>query len=367
MVSSDSVNSIEIDDNVIPDSLNETRPLPSQTIDFTRGIYYTAYTLASQNFPELLGQAKAASINTIVFDLKNMHGDIFFSRGQKDSLTAENIIPIINIDETVKSLHDQDMKAVSRVVMFHDRYLAGKYPELRPQTESGNPWQEYPQGEPSWLDPSNPKVQNHLLTLIEEIASSGIDELQMDYIRFPTQGSQSEAIFHFQKEDSLKSLQDSTYIKRSRSDIIEQFIKEAYDICSKHGTRLTADVFAIVSWQRKVDIESTGQDIRKISIYLNAIHPMIYSSHFDKNFGFRKDAHNEPYYLVYQAIGLLKSNITNNCLIIPYLQANNWRVNYKSEYISAQLQAVKDTDSDGYILWNSANRYAETLKWITNR
>ena len=142
------------------------------------------------------------------------------------------------------------------------------------------------------------------------------------------------------------------------------FVSRAKIICDKYDVTLTADVFAIVSWQRSADINATGQDIKKMTKYLDAIHPMIYSSHFAKDFGFRKNLYNEPYFIVYKGSVLSKKYADINCRVIPYIQSNSWKVNYGYDYIVGQIQAVIDSKSDGYILWNASNRYYQTLRWI---
>ncbi len=331
---------------------------------FTKGIYLTAYTINTPKFYTILDSAEAAGINTLIFDLKNMNGHVFFKMPQKGFLVGENIKPIVNINEVVKAAHERNMRAVARVVMFHDQLTAQRDSTLRPENINGGVWKESKRKKASWLDSSNPKVQNTLLDIIEAIAKKGIDEIQMDYVRFPTQGRISDAIFAFQVEDSLKAKSDSTYIFRQKADIIMDFVSRAKRICDKYKVTLTADVFAIVSWQRSADINATGQDIKKMTKHLDAIHPMIYSSHFAKDFGFRENLHNEPYFIVYKGSVLSKKYADSKCRIIPYIQSNSWKVNYGYDYIAGQIQAVIDSNSDGYILWNASNRYYQTLRWI---
>ncbi len=331
---------------------------------FTKGIYLTAYTINTPKYYTILDSAEAAGINTLIFDLKNMNGHIFLRMQKTGFLTSENIKPIVDIEEVVKTAHERNMRAVARVVMFHDQLTAQRDSTLRPENIDGEVWKESKRKKASWLDSSNLQVQNTLLDIIEVIAKKGVDEIQMDYVRFPTQGKISEAVFAFQKEDSLKAKTDSTYIFRQKSDIIMNFVSRAKMICDKYNVTLTADVFAIVSWQRFADINATGQDIEKMTKHLNAIHPMIYSSHFAKDFGYRENLHNEPYFIVYKGSVLSKKYADSNCRIIPYIQSNSWKVNYGYDYIAGQIQAVIDSDSDGYILWNASNRYYQTFRWI---
>jgi len=136
-------------------------------------------------------------------------------------------------------------------------------------------------------------------------------------------------------------------------------------LCSKYNVTLTGDVFAITAWQRNADIKATGQNIKRMTKHLDGIHPMVYTSHFAKNFSFRKDAYNEPYYIVFKSTELTKQYSDSKCRIIPYIQSNSWKVNYVPDYIYAQIQAIKDAKGDGYILWNASNKYDKTLSWIT--
>ena len=356
---------------VEPEKVEKKLPIPKNDLaikkaydKFTKGIYLTAYTINSQKFYTLLDSAEAAGMNALIFDLKNMNGHIFTRMPQKGFLVSENMKPIIDVNNVVKAAHARDMRAVARVVMFHDQLTAQRDSLMRPENNNGGYWLESKRKKASWLDSSNPKVQNTLLSIIEEIAKKGVDEIQMDYVRFPTQGKQSEIIFAFQKEDSLLVQQDSTNTPRQKSDVIQDFVSKAKKICERYNVTLTADVFAIVSWQRDADIKATGQDIEKMSQYLDAIHPMIYSSHFSKDFGYREDLPNEPYFIVYKGSALSKKYADSECRVIPYIQSNSWKVNYGYDYLVGQIQAVIDSGSDGYILWNASNRYYQALRWI---
>ncbi|MDP8267758.1 MAG: putative glycoside hydrolase [Candidatus Tenebribacter davisii] len=351
-------------DKIEKEQIKKKIPKKIQYKKFTKGIYLTAYTINMPKFHTILDSAETAGMNTLIFDLKNMNGHIFLRMPQKGFLSDENMKPIVNINRVVKTVHSRNMRAVARLVMFHDQVTAQKDSTLRPQNINGGSWQESKRKKPAWLDPSNQEVQTTLLNIIENVAKNGVDEIQMDYVRFPTQGKISDAVFSFQMEDSLRAMKDSTYIYRGKSDIIKEFVKKAKGICDKYNVTLSADVFAIVAWQRNADIKATGQDIKRMTHDLDAIHPMIYSSHFAKDFGYRENVQNEPYHIVYKGSVLTKNYAMKNCRVIPYLQSNSWKVNYNYNYIAAQIQAVIDSGSDGYILWNASNRYFQTLRWI---
>ncbi|MCK4957130.1 MAG: hypothetical protein KAS49_05800, partial [Candidatus Cloacimonetes bacterium] len=226
---------------------------------FTEGLYLSAYSVVSSRFPAILDSAQAAGINTIVFDLKNMSGDVFFSVPQKGSYGRERYKTIINIPRVVKTLYDRNMRAVSRIVMFHDQFLASADSTLRPQNVDMTSWKESKRRKASWLDSSNHRVQADLLYLIEQAASGGVDEVQLDYVRFPTGGDLKNAVFQFMQDDFTAAKADSNYVMRAKPDVVEDFVGRAKEICSRYDVTLAADVFAIVAWQNRVDVANTGQ------------------------------------------------------------------------------------------------------------
>ncbi len=335
--------------------------------NFEKGIYLTAYSAARKSFEDILDMAKNAGINTIVFDVKNMDGYVFDYRAKNVASIPFKISRTICIADVAKIIHSRNMEAVSRIVMFHDMNLARQDSTLCPKRADGSHWVESKRKGPAWLDPSNKKTQNMLLKLIDWTAQQGVDEIQMDYVRFPTQGDVQNAIFAFQEEDSLFAKKDSLYKVRKKDDIIADFVRKASLICHSHNVKLAADIFAITAWQRKADILATGQNLRKMTPYLDKIHPMIYSSHFDKHFDFRENYWNEGYLSVFE--GTIRTIVNSNkkCKIIPYIQGNGWRVNYNKEYIYSQIAATKDANAKGYIFWNASNRYQKIFNWIQKK
>lgn len=334
--------------------------------EFTRGVYLSGYTVASRRFASILDSAEAAGINSVVFDLKNMRGDIFFDYRSYEDRKDPRVVAKLNIGNITNKLHKRKMRSVARIVIFHDQFTAKERIHLRPVRDDGSPWLEKRGGTPSWLDSSHPEVQYDNLRIIEKVATSGVDEIQMDYVRFPTQGDVQNAIFYFQIEDSYRLEQDSTYVLREKRDIIEDFVKKAKVICTSHGVDLTADIFAITAWQNPADISQTGQDIAMMSKYLDSIHPMLYSSHFADNFSNREDMKNEPYYLMYQGTKLTQRYTNEKCKVIPYIQAFSWRVKFTFPYLFAQIQAIKDLGAEGFMLWNAKNDYDDAFQWLKN-
>lgn len=343
-----------------PNNIKRKTPPP-----FMQGLYVTAYATNRSTFDSLLVNAKKSGINTIIFDVKEMQGDVNISLKDYPQIKYISSDSFLNINKVVEKIHSYGFYAVARMVQFYNINTAKEYPYLRPQLKEGGYWQEKKDANPAWLDPSHPLVQADLLHLIDIIANSNVDEIQMDYVRFPTEGKISNAVFYYELEDEYFLKSDSTYVKREKRDVIRDYVKEVRKVCDRHNVRISADIFAIVAWQRSIDIKNTGQDIAYMSPHLHHLHPMIYSSHFSDGFIFHaNDFINKPYPIIKAAIEKTIKKMDKNCAVIPYLQAFGWRVNYNREYMYDQIKSAYDTDSKGYILWNAASSYNKALSWI---
>jgi len=334
------------------------------TPDFTQALYITAYTVSLKKFDHLLQKAKASGINTIVFDVKEMQGYVYFPIKGDCTMKYLEQEKLWEIETIINKIHSHDMLAVARVVQFFNIASARKYPNLLIKHKNGGVWSEKP-GRLTWLDPSLPDVQNDLRALINKLGKTDVDEIQLDYVRFPTEGNLTNASFYYKRVDNEMAQKDTAYVKREKKHIIADYLKSLRQICDQNNIRLTADIFAIIAWQRDIDIRNTGQDIALMTPYLSHLHPMIYSSHFARNFNYRSDdIYNKPYAIVKEGLQLTKHKTHPNCTVIPYLQAFDWRVNYTKQYLFDQFKATVDAGCKGYILWNAGNNYDRTLDWV---
>ena len=56
-------------------------------------------------------------------------------------------------------------------------------------------------------------------------------------------------------------------------------------------------------WQRSMDVSVLGQDVQKIVNHIDIISPMLYPSHFGKDFDGIPNPADEPYYFVREGSG----------------------------------------------------------------
>ena len=322
--------------------------------DSLYGVYLNTYSLTEENIQRIISRYDSLGCNALVIDFSNVRGTLFYS--SKNSIARENdlTVPIISHPHKLANLlHRHDIELIARVTMFKDTTLAHNYPEWRPiilpdstdTLASEKKYEEY------WLNPNNLEVQKYKIDIIKEIISLGVDEIQLDYVRFPTEGHLLDADFGI--PDSI-----------TKQDVITDFISKVYEVTQREGVNLSADIFGIVAFQHREDVQNTGQDISRIMPYLDRIHPMIYPSHFYGEFWGKAYPGKEPYYFIYRMCSVLRDTIEDDNKIIPYLESFSLYHDSVDPFtVSAQIQAVQDAGlSGGFLFWNAGANYESTWK-----
>lgn len=307
----------------------------SKPADFSaRGLYMTSYSAGSRFILESADRLRESGGNTLVFDAKDDIGAITYpsSIPGKYCPNARYRRNIEELPKMIEFLHRMDIHVVARVVAFKDPIMAKARPQWCINTEK------------NWLDPANLQVQDYVLEVIEELSNKGVDEIQLDYIRYPADKKTSTGI-----EGVL------------RTDVIAGFIEKVHDITRPKGVLLSVDMFGIIIWQRNVDMLSIGQDIAKIKPHVEIISPMLYPSHFSAGFdGVEKPA-DDPYRIVFGGIQKMKDLVGEDVVIRPWLQSFPLGVTkgFGPEYIQAQIDAVNDAGGTGWLLWSPGNHYSK--------
>ena len=340
----------------IPGFLTEPiveKPVPIAKDAEMRGIYLTGYTAGSLRGNELIRRWRAAGGNAVVFDVKDFDGLLTVPFDHPLAPTRRPLIS--NLPKFARFLHSQGLHAVARIALFRDAYQAENHSQMAVRSRrTGQAWRE--NGKLAWVDPSNPQVQAYLLALAKMTASSGVDEVQFDYVRFPAEGDQKDAEFVFQ----------STHPDWQRSDAISDFLARAYRELHPLGVLVSLDVFGVMAWQRPVDLAHTGQDIAAMARYCDVLSPMIYPSHFFHMDGYARPG-DAPRHFISESMERFRA-ITGDTKVVlrPWLQAFAWRTpSYSPAYIRVQVTASKEEGGVGFLFWNARNDYSKLFPAMT--
>jgi hypothetical protein len=297
---------------------------------------------------KLIAELAAVGGNTVILDGKGMSGKLSYpSRVDLAEEIQANAEPVTrDLAKLIHYLHKRGIHVGVRQVLFYDELLAEQKPELALRDGvTGHPLME--NGRRAWVDPSNPVVQEYNLGIARELAEMGVDEIQFDYIRFPTKENVEYGESGFYRQEV------------PRHKIITDFLAQARKELAAHQILLSIDVFGIIAWGRSKDVEMTGQKIEDLATHCDVISPMIYPSHFHNPFRGIVDPSERPYLLVLETCKRFSRLLKNSQVTLrPWIQAFPLGTNnFDEEYIFEQLRALDQSKVRGWLLWSAGNKY----------
>jgi hypothetical protein len=308
-----------------------------------RGLFMTG-VMAGKWWVPTLDKMVERGMNVVVLDGKDYMGQVNYPSKVKVAIEADatkmhhHFIP--NIKRTIRFAHERGIRVVLRLPCFHDPWTAKRVPRLSVQGYWGKP---YPLG---WLDPNNPEAQEYALQLAEEMADLGADEIQLDYVRFPVQGTKGAVL--------------PPAAGSERSKIIRDFVKRVADVVHAKGVKLSLDVFGVASTGQQSDIDALGQDLSIMPEYADAISPMVYPSHYEPGFMGFKDPANRPEIVgigTKAAVAKLKKGKNDRTVVRSWLQAFAWRTPaYGPKYVAEQIKHAS-ANGTGWLLWDPGCTY----------
>lgn len=316
-----------------------------------KGIYLTSYTSSNKQGEDLMNKWKEAGGNMIVFDIQDSGGHLAYPSNLPVSIEIKNRgNKIPDLFAHIKKMKDKGFYVVARYVLFKNSFLA----RARPQWTLKRKGTKSPfvsRDGPIWLDPGNPELQDYLTDIGREIALSGVDEIQFDYVRFPEGGKGGYVGYSFIGDDAM-----------TRDQSITNFIAKIKDEIKIFGTAISVDVFGIVVWDN-VSWKVIGQNIAELAKHVDAIYPMPYPSHFGYGWGGHKNPADEPYFFVQETTKkFLEQTAGSKAKIRPWLQGFSLRVSrFGPNYIKEQIRALNDISLQEFSVWNAANNYWATL------
>lgn len=313
-----------------------------------KGLYMTSYAAASPEIlDKMIGIADRTEINAFVIDVKDDLGTVAFD-ADVDLAKQEGLIEarIKDIDGLIAKLREHDITPIARVVCFKDDLLATKRPDLAVMHQSGEIWKDFK--ELSFTNPYNHEVWEYLVQVAEEAARHGFREIQFDYVRFPSDGKISEAVYPGENS--------------SKEDAIAAFLAYARPRLEKLGVWLSADVFGItVNPNNAKDSETIGQNVAKISQNVDIVCPMVYPSHYGTGFYGLENPNASPYELITAAMKDTKKVLAGTgAMGRPWLQDFSLHgVEYGVAEVKAQIKASEEQGFGEWILWDPSLKYVE--------
>jgi hypothetical protein len=295
---------------------------------------------------------KRTGLNAIVIDMKDDFGNIYYPTEIRTAHEIGAARRPIAIGSILKQLHENGIYAIARIVVFKDERLFKAYNSryaIRDR-QTGAPWRgnarEY------WIDAHSEFAQDYNISIAKELQKTGFDEIQFDYIRFPSDGPTGNCSYTFRRDPDIY-----------KSEILCDFLRKARKELS---VPVSTDIYGFNSWYSFGNW--IGQNMEEFGMIVDAICPMVYPSHFGNRFYSAVPADKRPYSIVYDG-GIRAHAITGNTVVIrPYLQAFKLMApTWGPGYISSQVHGAEKSGCSGFIFWNAKGEYAVVEEALTLR
>ena len=297
---------------------------------------------------------KSQGLDSLVVDMKDDYGRLRFSP-RSPLLAASGVIgEILDIESFAAEARTRGIYLIARIVVFKDETLykwkngalavrdAATGLPWRGVKSDGQPIQEF------WVDPYSTDVWRYNVEIAKEVTARGFDEVQFDYIRFPTDGA------------NLDSARFPSAIAGMTPDsALESFLRFARQ---ELALPISVDIYGANGWYRSGT--RTGQAVEMLADYVDVICPMLYPSHFEQAFMAQAPAELRPY-RIYK-LGTLRNLAIarGKVLVRPYVQAFYLDVSYDKTYygpayVEQEVRGVRDGANQGMTFWNNSGRYAD--------
>jgi len=319
-----------------------------------KAIYMTSWVGGTKDLRErIIDIVDETEINALVIDIKDYSGHIAFA--VEDPLLREigaSEERILDIKEFIGFLHDKNIYVIGRISVFQDPIYANLYPELAVQKESDKSvWKDY-KGL-SFVDAGSKEFWDYIVALGKESYAVGFDELNFDYVRFPSDGNMKDIYYPLSEKYILE---DPAY---GKAKVLEDFFAYLNRKLSSTDAVLSADLFGMT--MTNSDDLNIGQVLERAEPYFDFIAPMVYPSHYPATFNGYGNPNDYPYEVVKfsmeSGVERLVAASSSPLKLRPWLQDFDYGGDYGAEEVRAQIQATYDAGLTSWMLWDPANRY----------
>lgn len=371
-------------------------PLPDQV----KTIYMTSCVAGTPSFrTKLVELIRETEINSVIIDIKDYSGTISFPPESEAWKAAwyDARCGTKDMPQFLEMLHDNGIYTIGRITVFQDPYYAPKHPELAVQrSDRTTVWHDH-KGL-SFIDVASKPYWDHIIQLSIDSYNIGFDELNFDYVRYPSDGNMEDT-YYPQSMAGQYGMDRQANLEAFFKYLNEQLDDEAKFAAKKHintgrasSTPYTsADLFGMTT--TNYDDLSIGQVQDRTAPYFDFIAPMVYPSHYPNGaFGYG-NPNDYPYQIVHYAMqtgvermqssttpmqGFLHEPLlTYNASGTPnatgrytkpvygpekfrtWIQDFDYGGDYDAADVRAQIQASYDAGVMSFMLWAPSNIYTK--------
>ncbi|MBL7045797.1 MAG: hypothetical protein ISR99_02095 [Parcubacteria group bacterium] len=327
------------------------------TPEAVRAIYMSQCVVGTPDFrARLVKLVEETELNSIIIDVKDYSGKLAFPTDHpllKDSVSDE--CGARDMKEFLGLLHSKNIYTIARITAFQDPHYTKLRPDLAVAKESATttPWTDH-RGL-SFIDVGATPFWDYLVAVGEEAYGVGFDELNFDYVRFPSDGNMRDIYYPISEEFVVSDPElGKARVLRSFFSYLSQKLKPT-------GAILSADLFGMTT--TNTDDLNIGQILEYADPYFDYIAPMVYPSHYPKNFlgldNPNKNIYKVIHYSMSEGVRRLTAASSTPSKLRPWLQDFDYGGNYGEKEVREQIQATYDTGLTSWMLWDPSNVYTK--------
>lgn len=315
-----------------------------------KGAYLTYYGIGDKTIRgRVLDLVARTELNAVVIDVKGDRGLIPYATEVPlaQEAGAQGPVMLKDVEGLLADLKGRGVYTIARVVVFKDNVLAGHRRDLAIiDTRTGRPWID--NEKLAWVDPFRTEVWDYNIAIAREAVRKGFDEVQFDYVRFPTDGRLAAA--RYAKANT----------KETRLPAIAGFLERARRALGPTGAFVATDIFGYTAFnENDTDI---GQRVEELAPHVDYLCPMVYPSGYHVGIPGTRNPVANPYRVVYESVRLTRQRSASAPVRIrPWLQdfrdyAFDRRI-FGPSQVRAQIKGAQDAGAAGWMLWNPKNDY----------
>ena len=358
---------------------------PASTASGKDGLYLPVnHAMDPTSLKPYLDIIEDRKLNMVVIDMKDDYGRLRFTPENTSITGMGRVFRPVDIEVFLDTMRERGIYTVARIVVFKDpeaaarngaRYAVwdnrnnksweGYYDTRRkkttepPETNPALVTAILPDSDPNyeilrtwydekWVDPYSEAIWDYNASIAEELNRRGFDEIQFDYIRFPTDGANlADARFRWQEAGMDMDSAILSFLRHVRARV---------------SCPISVDIYGANGWYRTG--ARTGQEVELLAPWVDVICPMYYPSHFEQDFLAHDPPEQRPYRIYYQGTKRTRIISRGRVIVRPWAQAFYLNVSYdrkyyNEDYVRLELEGVRAAGSGGLTYWNNSGRYED--------
>lgn len=311
-----------------------------------KGVYLPSHIAANPDaMARTIDLLDTTELNAVVIDIKDYSGFVSY----------ESAVPLVvelgtwrktlgtkdDVRALLDTLHNHGIYAIARQTVFQDSAFAERRHDVAFLHTAGGLWRD--NLGLAWLNPEKQEVWDYTAAIAREAIDLGFDEVQFDYVRFPSDGNLKTLMF--------------THGDRERHDVMREFFSFISDALSDEPAWLSFDLFGFV--MERHNGLSIGQRLEDAVGFADYLSPMMYPSHYPSGHLGLANPAAFPALVIDHGMqaGMPYVASSTRTAFRPWLQAFHIGAYYDAAKIRAQIDAVEKYSDGGWLLWNPLGRY----------